>query len=129
MNRPRTLTCLTVVLVMPLTLTRELSSSGSVEDAAPLTGRWEKLPLPPPCRHGVSDMVVEPGGTLWVKADNSLFYWDGNEFRCPLSSEILSGAYRTRLHGGPDRGIYATQRLLEKARTRHKPSHGAVQFT
>jgi hypothetical protein len=73
MDRPRTLTFLTLVPVMTLVLTWGLSSSGSVEDAALLAGRWEKLPLPPGCRHGVSDMVVEPGGTLWVKADTSLF--------------------------------------------------------
>jgi hypothetical protein len=54
-------------------------------------------------------MALEPGGTIWIMANNALYYWDGKQFRPPQSAPLKSGQYLTCLYGGPDRGIYATQ--------------------
>lgn len=74
-----------------------------------LVGRWEQLSLPPSRHSGVSAIGIEPEGTLWVMANNSVYYWDGKEFRQPVNTKLTSGYYIASLFGGPDRGLYATQ--------------------
>jgi hypothetical protein len=45
------------------------------------------VPLPKTPWPGFSDMVIEPRGPVWVMANNRLFYWDGSEFREPVSGD------------------------------------------
>ena len=86
---------------------------GSGLSAGEFIGRWEELPLPPSKHKGVSAIGMEPGGVLWLMANNSLYYWAGQQFQ-PLDGELTSGQYLTSLYGGPDRGLYATQRGEEE---------------
>jgi len=87
-----------------------LTADDNTTQAGELLGCWEELPLPMP-RHGqISAMAVEPGGTLWVMTDGSLYYRTGQQFREPLNDKLTSGQYLTSLYGGPDRGL--SKRLL-----------------
>lgn len=78
------------------------------EPPAPVAARF--LPIPKTPWPGFSDMLIEPGGTIWVMANNKVFYWAGTAFREPISGSMQSGYYLAGLYGGPDRGAYATQK-------------------
>ena len=86
-----------------------LSAGTEADQSDELAGRWEQLSLPPSRHSGVSAIGIEPEGTLWAMANNSVYYWDGNEFRQPINTKLTSGYYLAKLYGGPDRGLYATQ--------------------
>lgn len=73
-----------------------------------LPGRWEELPLPMGRQQYISSAGLEPGGVLWITT-STLLYWDGQFFRFPVNEEVLPLPRVMRLHGGPDRGLYAAQ--------------------
>ena len=43
------------------------------------------FPIPSTPQSGVSDMVVEPGGPVWIMSNNKIFYWSGSEFSEPVT--------------------------------------------
>ena len=99
-----------------------LLAGTEAEQSDELVGRWEQLSLPPSRHSGVSAIGIEPEGTLWVMAKNSVYYWNGKEFHRPrkgywdeekfqpLAGKLTSGQYLTSFYGGSDRGLYATQK-------------------
>lgn len=68
------------------------------------------FPIPSTPQSGVSDMVVEPGGPVWIMSNNKIFYWSGSEFSEPVTGPMPSGTRFSGLYGGEDRGAYAMQR-------------------
>ncbi len=70
---------------------------------------WQELPLPSE-KFSISDVGIEPGGVLWMMGDNSLYYFNGQKFVPPQNAKLKSGQYLTKLYGGNDRGLYASQR-------------------
>jgi len=80
------------------------------ENAGESLGRWEELPLPPAKDQQVHSMGMEPGGIVWIMANGGLYYWDGEKFTPPLTGKFTSGPSINGIYGGPDRGLYATQR-------------------
>jgi hypothetical protein len=76
--------------------------------AAGAGGRWDEIPLPPG-RGDVSDLGIEPGGTLWAVLSGTLHYWDGARFREPATTDVVASPYPMHLYGGGDRPLYAAQ--------------------
>ncbi|MDH4241580.1 MAG: hypothetical protein OEW48_18625, partial [Phycisphaerae bacterium] len=99
----------TAILLTMCCCVSGLLAGTEAEQPDELVGRWEQLSLPPSRHPGVSAIGIEPEGTLWVMANNSVYYWDGQEFRQPVNTKLTSGYYLAKLYGGPDRGLYATQ--------------------
>ena len=89
---------------------------------APVAPRF--LPIPKTPWRGFTDMVVEPGGTVWIMANQKVFYWAGSEFREPVSGPMRSGYYLAGLYGGPDRGAYATQEGKGEREACQRQRHG-----
>ncbi len=57
----------------------------------------------------LSDLVIDPSGKPWVMVGGKVLFFDGQEFREPLSGKLRSGQYLTGLYGDHRRGAYATQ--------------------
>jgi len=92
-------------------------------------GRWEELPLPDGKHPHVSQMVMEPGGTVWILASGGLHYWDGNRFREPLSGRLIADGHIARLYGGEDRGAYVAQVATRENRGRlYRLSDGRAHY-
>ncbi len=71
----------------------------------------QELPLPLLDRQ-LSGLAADADDTVWILKGNKLFFWDGTEFRNPISTEVLADrAYWIALYAGPDRSVYAVQRF------------------
>lgn len=88
MQRVGLLTVLLLLLISGVAFDEGALVPRDVTAAIPdeLLGRWEEMPLPPAERPHISDMVMEPGGIVWIMANNGLYYWSGESFRSPVSA-------------------------------------------
>ncbi|MEO8164122.1 MAG: hypothetical protein ABI619_01880, partial [Betaproteobacteria bacterium] len=83
--------------------------SADKQQPAARSTAWHELPLPDG-RYGGSDLAKAKCGTVWSLMRDGLYYWDGFGFSPPRNGgEYRSGAYLTRLIGGTDRPLYASQ--------------------
>jgi outer membrane protein assembly factor BamB len=77
-------------------------------------GYWQKLPYIPGRAEYTHDIGLEPGDVLWVIAGTGIAYWDGQQFRRPVNTELGFGPSICRFVGGRDRGLYVVQRGSEE---------------
>ena len=101
------------VLLSALLLLSALAPAVFASPPSLAVTHWEQLPLPPLPRPldyysetSVYDLGLEPGGTPWVVVPYGVFWWDGHQFRRPERLTLQSDSSRTRLIGGPDRGLF-----------------------
>jgi outer membrane protein assembly factor BamB len=104
-------------------------AGGEPSASARPAGRWQKLPPLPGRSDYVHDIALEPGNVLWAMAGTSVAYWDGQQFRRPEGAELNSGQYLTKFYGGPDRGLYITQRGTEEHQGKiYRLSDGRAEY-
>jgi len=83
--------------------------SGSTLFAQGLNSEVELFDLPQTRWPGFSDLVIDESNTPWVLANNSVYFFDGEVFREPISGSMRSGQYLTKFYGDSNRGAYLTQ--------------------
>ncbi len=95
-------------LILAVATASALWAEDKPSSAGPM-GRWEKLPLVAGGEGGIGSMGVDPGGTIWIAYNRTVYHWAGGEFRQPEGEALVSGMYLAALFGGSDRGLYLTQ--------------------
>ena len=80
-------------------------------------GRWDLLPVPvaesSAYQSGVNhvyDTGVDDGDIVYLLANRSLYYWDGKQFAKAFGASVTPSPSIVRFVGGPDRGLYLTQK-------------------
>ncbi len=96
----------------------ENETASAPTPAAPADALWRRLELPREdpqgsavsnVRSSISDVAVEPQGSLWVMGRQGVYYWTGSQFAKPKGEPLRSGQYVANLWGGGDRPLYASQ--------------------
>ncbi len=77
-------------LIAGTLLTFGSSTNGEPTSCGETVGRWEELPLPAAKDAFVSSMGVEPGDIPWITVSTSVYFWDGRQFRPPVTEEAGS---------------------------------------
>ncbi|MBI5757417.1 MAG: hypothetical protein HZA46_02725 [Planctomycetales bacterium] len=73
---------------------------------------WHELSVPGASRSptpSIQDVAAEERGTVWITANQKVFYWTGQEFREPTGDKLTSGMWASVFCGGQDRPLFINQ--------------------